>query len=376
LKKTTFILLCSEGAVLSFNVAACAALLPSISGEFAVAPFIAGRAIWLYMIPYGVAALIYGPLVRTFDARKIELVCFLLFNLANLLAAFSRSIQVFFWARFFMGLFGASVIPLALILIARHIEQKERGRFVGVFFSATFVASLLGLFLSGVLNWRLIFLIPATIGFVLWIGMFFYLPAFTADKVSFKINYLPALKNKAVLGIFIYILLISLLYYGVQQWLGVYFSERFSFSQFAISMLITLTSLSGIFGEMLGGNLADKIGRLRTVDLGIVLMALAVFVLVLKVPVFAIAIIMIAWGLGWTFNHAGLSTMLTDLPVEFLHEAASLNSSVRFVSGGLGVVLGEFVLRRSFNLGFVLTGLSLVLLLGFSKKLLAARFQN
>jgi hypothetical protein len=40
------------------------------------------------------------------------------------------------------------------------------------------------------------------------------------------------------------------------------------------------------------------------------------------------------------------------------------------------VVLGEFVLRRSFNLGFVLTGLSLVLLLGFSKKLLAARFQN
>jgi len=373
LKKTTFIFLCIEGAVLSFNVAACAALVPSIAYEFQVPLFAAGRTIWLYMIPYGIAALIYGPLVRAFDSRKVELACFLLFSLANLLAFFSKDIQALFWARFLMGLFGASVIPLALILISRHIEQKERGKFVGVFFGATFIASLLGLFLSGILNWRLIFLIPAVVGLVLWLGMFFYLPAFAADKVKFQINYLPALKNKAVFGIFTYIFLISLLYHGVQQWLGVYFSERFSFSQFVISMLITLTSLSGIFGEMLGGNLSDKIGRLRTVDLGIGLMALAVSVLVLKIPVLAIAVIMIAWGLGWTFNHAGLSTMLTDLPQEFLHEAASLNSSVRFISGGLGVALGEFVLRRSFNLGFILVGGSLVLLLIFSKKLLAVK---
>jgi predicted MFS family arabinose efflux permease len=82
---------------------------------------------------------------------------------------------------------------------------------------------------------------------------------------------------------------------------------------------------------------------------------------------------MVIWGLGWTFNHAGLSTMLTDLPEDFLNEAASLNSSVRFVSGGIGVALGEFLLRRSFNPGFILTGVSLIALLVFSRKLLSVK---
>lgn len=373
MKKTTFILLCLEGAVLSFNVAACAALIPSIAREFNVASFIAGRAIWLYMLPYGLAALIYGPLVRAFDAKKVELICFLLFTLANLLAALSHNIQVFFWARFFMGLFGASVIPLALILISRHIEQSHRGRFVGIFFSATFVASLLGLFLSGIINWRLLFLLPALLGFILWLNMLLYLPGFAADRSAFKINYLAALKSQTVLGIFTYIFLISLLYHGIQQWLGVYFSDKLSFTQITISILITLTSLSGIFGEVLGGHFSDRLGRLRTVDMGIALMAVSIFSLMFKAPIYVLGIAMIIWGLGWTFNHAGLSTMLTDLPKDFLNEAASLNSSVRFISGGLGAALGGLIMQKSFNAGFLIFGMLLIGLFLFSKSLLATK---
>ena len=76
---------------------------------------------------------------------------------------------------------------------------------------------------------------------------------------------------------------------------------------------------------------------------------------------------MILWGLGWTFNHVGLATMLTDLPAEFLNEAASLNSGVRFIAGGLGVSLGGLVMQRSFNLGFIVFGSALLLILFFER---------
>ena len=76
---------------------------------------------------------------------------------------------------------------------------------------------------------------------------------------------------------------------------------------------------------------------------------------------------MVIWGVGWTFNHAGLSTLLTDLPKEYLNEAASLNSSVRFISGGLGVALGGLIMQQSFVLGFTVFGLSLIGLLFLSK---------
>ena len=367
MKKTTFIILCLEGAVLSFNVAASAALIPSIAAGFALSQFVAGKIIWLYMIPYGLAALLYGPLVRSLDARKVELFCIFLFSLANLLAGFAWNITTLFVARFMMGLFGASVIPLGLILIARHLKEENRGRYIGLFFGSTFVASLLGLFLSGLIHWRLIFIIPAICGLILWVFMYILLPSFQEDRESFRLGYLKAFRNIRVIKIFGYIFLISLIYHALQQWLGVYFSTQLNLNQFTISMLITLTSLSGIVGEVWGGRLADLIGRLRVVNLGIALMAFCAFSFLIKLPLSLLIPVVAIWGLGWTFNHVGLSTMLTDLPAELLNEAASLNSGVRFISGGIGVSLGGLIMQKSFVLGFLVFGTGLLILLYLSR---------
>lgn len=363
MKKTTFVIFCLEGAVLSFNVAAAAALIPAISCEFALSQFLVGKIIWIYMITYGLAAFLYGPLVRKFDARRIELICISLFSFANLLVALSGNIATLFLGRFFMGLFGASVIPLGLILIGKHKERENRGKYIGVFFGFTFIASLLGLFLSGLIYWRWIFLIPAIFGFILWGIMYYKLPSFKEDVTGLKFNYLKAFRDREVVKILVYIFMISLIYHAIQQWLGVYFSTQLGFNQFTISMLITLTSLSGIFGEFWGGALSDSVGRNRTVNLGITLMIISIFLLSFKLPLIVLIMIMVIWGLGWTFNHAGLATMLTDLPRDFLNEAASLNSGVRFISGGIGVSLGGLIMSQSFSLGFIVFGFGLLFLL-------------
>ena len=367
MKRLTFIILCLEGAVLSFNVAAAAALIPSIAAEFALSQFTVGKIIWLYMIPYGVAAFLYGPLIRLFDARKVELYCIFFFSLSNLLAGLSMGINVLYAGRLLMGLSGASVIPLGLILIARHTAQESRGRYIGIFFGATFIASLLGLFLSGLINWRMIFLIPAASGLALWVVMYFYLPSFKDGLGNFRFGYLEAIKNAKVARIFVFIFLISLFYHAIQQWLGVYFSTQLNLNQFLVSTLLTLTSLSGIFGEVWGGWLADSLGRVKVVNLGILLMLFCVLALLAKLPLGFIGLAMAVWGLGWSFNHVGLSTMLTDLPGEFLNEAASLNSGVRFISGGLGAALSGLIICKSFSFGFFVFGLGLLVLLFSSR---------
>lgn len=369
MKKSTFLFLCLEGAVLSFNVAAAAALVPSVAGTFAVSLFFAGSLIWVYMLPYGLAALLYGPLVRAYDARNVELICLFGFSAANLWAAKAHGIQALFMARFFTGVFGASVIPLALILLGRHTPSAQRGKYVGVFFGSTFVASLAGLFLSGVLHWRMIFLIPAVAGFLLWIALYFYLPSFSQDRGKFSINYFFVLKDRRVAAIFTYIFLVSLFYHGIQQWLAVYFSSKFLFGQFLISMLVALSGLSGIFGEVFGGLLSDSLGRQRTAGLGIALMAISALLFIFKSPLVILALLVIAWGMGWTFNHAGLSTMLCDLPDKFLNEAASLNSGVRFISGACGAALGGVLMQRNIDSGFIFFGSCLLILLFFGRKM-------
>ncbi len=373
MKQTTFVILCLEGAVLSFNVAATAALIPSIADSFSVAPFFAGKAVWLYMLPYGLAALLYGPLARVFDIRRIGLFCLFLFSLSSLAVGLSRDIAALFAGRFFMGVFGASVTPLVLILISLMKEGKDRGKYVGIFFGITFIASLTGLFLSGILPWRLIYIVPATGGFLLLVYMYFFLPSFKYEAEGLKVNYLRVFKNKQVLHIFIYIFIVSLIYHGVQPWLSVYFVRKFGFTQFLISMLITLTSLSGVFGEVIGGFYADKLGRFKTVEWGIIMMVAGVSLLIFSTSVIILSLVMLVWGLGWTFNHAGLSTMLTDLPKELLNEAASLNSSIRFLAGGLGSALGGLLMQKSLNLNFMVCGAGLILLAILARSLVISK---
>ncbi len=99
----------------------------------------------------------------------------------------------------------------------------------------------------------------------------------------------------------------------------------------------------------------------------------SVLALALNLSVPVLAVVMLVWGLGWTLNHAGLSTVLTDLPREVLNEAASLNSSVRFVSGGAGMALGGMLLKQDFDTGFLVFAAALGLLLVSSRYLVCRR---
>ena len=328
--------------------------------------------VWFYMLPYGLAALLYGPLARSFEIKNILLTCITIFSFSNLLAGLTDNIQVIFCSRALAGISGAAVIPLALIVIAKNSAAKERGTRVGRFFSFTFASSLLGVFLSGILDWRWIFIIPFIAG-MLAAACVSLLPPLAAEKEKFQANYRQSLASREVLGLFIYIFIVSLIFHGIRQWLGVYFSLAGNLEQFFISMLLTTVSLSGIIGESVGGILADKLGRKKVVNLGISLMILAVFALLAKGSLVILFALMFIFGLGWTFNHVGVSTFLTDLPKRHLFESASLNSSVRFLAGGLGVMAGGVLMRTSFVLGFSVFGTCLLILWVMTNKLIVIK---
>lgn len=360
-----FFLLCYEGAILSFSVGATSAILPTLARYFSVDEFFIGRAVWLYMLPYGIVALLYGPLARVVNIRKIKIVCVLFFTLACFISGLSIKIYVFLSGRLLMGIFGAAFVPLILIIFSKSFEKNRRGRLIGIFFSVTFMSSLLGIFLSGFINWRWIYIIPGVGGALLFMLMIVKFPSFPGEKGERFVwkDYFNVFIYGKALRIIIYIFIVSMLFHSVRQWLSVYFDKEFGFSQALISSLITIISLSGIFGETGGGWLADRWGRLSVVNLGVILMIVSLIPLVLKGGLLWIVISLVLWGVGWTFNHVGVSAKLTELPKNLIYETASLNSSIRFLSGGLGMVLSRLVMEKSFSLGFLIIMVIFFLLL-------------
>src|SRR3989338_5545877 len=110
--RVIFALLWLEGAVVSFNTACVAAVIPAIAADLHRSSFEIAKVISFYMIPYGLAALIYAPLVKRYSVRAIKVACLLVFALASLIGGLSTSACGLFTSRVFAGIASNPTTPI------------------------------------------------------------------------------------------------------------------------------------------------------------------------------------------------------------------------------------------------------------------------
>ncbi len=373
--RISFFIFCLMFFTVSFGVAAMAAVVPSIALYFGVEANYALRLTWLYMLPYGVVALIWGPLTRVVKIKKLFLFTTFGFFLSAIFFSLSQTIQQAFVFRFLMGCFGCSFVPLSLITIGKEVEPKDKGKYIGIFFGISYISTSVGVFLSGFLPWRMIYSIPAILSLAVFILVATHLHDFDFRKTHFKISYLDTLKDKKCAYFFLVIILASFLYHSLQQRLGVYLSQTFSLRQLVISSIFTISTISAIIFEFTGGFFSHRFGNIRIARVGFIGMSIFALLLLLINKYQAIFFIIVLWGAGWALTHIGLSAHLTHFPDSILRDASSLNSSLRFSFGGLGAFAGGLIASSAagFKVLFVIVAIGVFLLGFYLKKMLAER---
>ncbi len=368
--KLSFYIFCLMFFAVSFGVAATAALIPSIALYFGVTKEYALPLTWLYMLPYGVFALVWAPFTRVVKVRKILLFTTLGFFLASLFFSLSKSIEQAFVFRFLMGCFGCSFVPLVLITIGKVVSRKDKAKYIGIFFTLSYISTFISVSLSGFFATAplLLYLIPAFLSLAVFILVATHLHDFDFRVEKFKISYLDTLKDKQAVNFFIVIMLSSFLYHSLQQRLGIYLSESFSLGQIAISSIFAVATLSAIIFEFSGGFLSSRFGNVKISSFGFILMSIFVFFLIFIQKHQLIFFLITLWGCGWALTHVGLSSHLTQFPDRILRDASSLNSALRFSFGGLGAFLGGVLVSLAgFKVLFIIVGLS-IFFLGFNLK--------
>ena len=369
-KRIIYILICLGCITISFNVAAITAAIPVISLDLNLPAFLVSRIIPYYMIPYGVGALIYAPLTKRISYRTVLASTMALFAVSCFACATIHDLNSFLFARIAMGITGASAIPLGLMLIGELFEKNVRGRLVGLFFGCSFFASLAGIVLSGIANWRWLFYVPAAMA-IITAACFWFLHSELLKKVnSVSVSYLKAFGNVKIRNVFVFIFVISFFYHGVHKWFGVYLDRVYGMDKLTISLFFLFSALGGLAGQLFGGYLSDKKGRILSCYIGIIGLSAAMMAMAGHYSLVALAVIMASISVFWTIGHNGVSTTLTDFPDKDRSVIASLNSSVRFISGGIGFFVSSLFVEKSFELTFLGIGICTLLLTFFIKNLI------
>ena len=110
-------LLAAATFLIFFQAYMVAPLIPRLSTAFGVSAQTIGLIVPAYLIPYGVATLVYGVLSDRLGRRRIMLVSLTAFVLLTGLTAAARSVSELVAIRLVTGLGASGVVPLGLALI-------------------------------------------------------------------------------------------------------------------------------------------------------------------------------------------------------------------------------------------------------------------
>lgn len=310
--------------VIFFQAFMVAPIIPRLADIFATSPEAAGLIVPAYLIPYGVATLVYGLLADRLGLWRIMAVSLGAFVGLTALTATAQSIEALAFWRVVTGLGASGVVPLALVLVGRLFPFERRGRPLGWLFGAMAggmaFGSTFGALLEPYIGWRGIFLVVSLVAAAVFFALLPYrqhVPGAAHGAGGGLGTLFRAYRNLLAdprgQRTYAYVLLNSIFHSGVFTWLGLYLEQRYGLGPVGIGLALLGYGIPGfLFGPLIG-QLADRRGRGRILPLGLTLGAFAAAALILHAPLVLAAGIITILSLGYDMTQTLFAGIVTAL---------------------------------------------------------------
>ena len=365
--------ICSAAFLVFVQAFMVAPLIPRLATVFHGPVGWVGLAVPAYLLPHGLATLVWGPLSDRLGRRAVILGSLLLFIAFTVATASAGSIEAFLVWRVATGVGAAGIVPISLTLIGDVVPFQQRGRALGWLFGSiaggTATGATVGALLEPVLGWAGLFLLVAALGAVLVVaavgmGAFPRLrrPAAPAWAVVVQ-GYATLLSLARAQRTYAYVLVNAVVQSGVYTWLGVYLHQRFGLGEVGIGLALMGYGVPGLlFGPVIG-RLADRHGRARIIPAGVALTGTCALLLAAPLPLVAVQLAIVTLSLGFDLTQPLLAGIVTDLRGNRA-QAVGLMAFALFTGFGLGSLLFQWVLAWGFGAALLTFGVVALLAAG------------
>jgi len=267
----------------------------------------AGHAGLMVTLP-GIMAALAAPLlsvgIGALDRRYLLIGLTLIMIIANAVVAIASDFNLLLLGRVFLGIsiggFWATAIGLSGRLAPKGVSVAQATSIImfGVTL-ATVLGVPVGTWLSGLMGWRMTFLITALMGIPVLLAQIFLLPRLNPEK-AILIKDLPALIINPLSRIgLIAVLFIGLAHFAAYTYVAPFFKNSSGFDGPTIGSLLLLYGAAGVLGNIFAGFAAN-----RSVRYTLLLVALMIGTSTALFPQFAThmsgAVVLIAlWGFAF-----------------------------------------------------------------------------
>ncbi len=347
-------------------------ILPQIGKDLGVSLSSAGFLISAYALGVAVGAPILSILSSKFPKKSSLIALMAIFTLGNLVCALAPDYWTLMAARIVTSFAHGTFFGIGSIVATSLVRPNQKALAVALMFTGLTLANILGVpfgtWLGQMYGWRMTFWAVTAVGPLAMLALAYLVPKdkTASEEVNLKKEIATVLKPEVMLG-----LVLTILGFGgvfaLFTYIAPILTDISKFSEVAISPILLLFGLGLIFGNIVGGKLADK--KLMPTLVGSLL---ALSVVMLGFVFFShnqIAVIALVFLLGF----AGFATV-PPLQIKVLNSAAdapmlasALNIAAFNIGNALGAWIGGVIIDRGPGLsgvawgGFVIAGAALLL---------------
>ena len=241
-----------------------------------------------------------------------------------------------------------SMIPLINALLIEFSDINKRGEYYGKFRISGSIGWIIGTIASGIqaeiLSIESVF-ISASLLFILtgFLSLLFLREKRDPRPVQLKLSLITDLKRIFKQKTFIMLLIASLIHRIVHRATGVFFPrymEIYTESAFWITLPFAISAAAEVPMMIYSGKLSDKIGRKKLILLGILALALRLYLYTIAPNILAILLISLLHGITFGTVYVVTVAFVSDLTPDDLQ---STSQSVYNVILSIASILGAFI---------------------------------
>lgn len=353
-------------------------ILDLISEDLNVPLSWVGLLITVFSFIFAVASPILLVMTAHIERKKLILVSLYIFLFGSILTVFSPNFITVFIARIIMALSGALLIILCIVLAPTLVEEKFKGRAIGIVsmgVSASLVLGVpIGLVLGDAFGWRAPFVLITVLTLLSTIFVHFFMEK-SSPKPPVPLSELwNGLKSSKFLIAHGATILYMTGHTAMYAYFKPYLEEITDLSAGWVNIVYFLFGAAAVFGGGLGGTLADIIGPKKSLVLCTGFFSVILFILPLSIPLLPLFIfVVMVWAmLSWAISPAMQSYLIeTDPQVGGIQQ--SLSNSSLHLGVALGSLVGGFVVEE-FSINYNPYAGGILIFIGFLAAFLSVRF--
>ncbi|WP_246315322.1 MFS transporter [Paenibacillus foliorum] len=187
-----------------------AGILNILADQMHVSVALAGQLITSYSLAFAIGTPIIVTLTARIGRKKLLLIAMFVFIIGNLLSFASPSFILLMAARMILGVSSGVLMVAAFSATAKMVPPEKIGSAIGTiilgFSSAMILGVPIGIALTDIFSWQMIFLFLAAGSLIILIGMVFLLPEIEGDApVPFSRQF-AVLANPVILSALLLVL--------------------------------------------------------------------------------------------------------------------------------------------------------------------------